>query len=219
MKKFVRWIAMLVIPLILQLGCATSESTSVSPKDFLQNKPDQPSKSSKLTGGDTIELSVEVDGRMEVLSHRAQINPQGKVTLPLVGDVKIGGYTLDKARGAIAKTYGAYYVNPPVIMVSLLADPESGGEWGSVTVMGRVNQPGRVPLRSQQGMNLTEAIQLAGGFAASAKNSDIRISRTDELGMKTRVSVDFKEIGQSGNKEADIKLIDGDIVYVPERIF
>ena len=218
MKKLVRLISIFVIPFMLQVGCVTSEDTSVSTQDFMQNKPDRSSSLSELAMGDTIELSVEVDGNMEVLSHRAQINQQGMVTLPLVGDVEIKGYTLNKARGIIAETYGAYYVNPPVIMLALTVDP-GDGEWGAVTVIGRVGQPGRVSLKSQNGMNLTEAIQLSGGFSGSAKKSDIRISRTDELGMKTQVSVDFDEIGKKGNANADIKLIAGDIVYVPERIF
>ena len=218
MKKLVRLISIFVIPFMLQVGCVTSEDTSVSTQDFMQNKPDRSSSLSELAMGDTIELSVEVDGSMEVLSHRAQINQQGMVTLPLVGDVEIKGYTLNKARGIIAETYGAYYVNPPVIMLALTVDP-GDGEWGAVTVIGRVGQPGRVSLKSQNGMNLTEAIQLSGGFSGSAKKSDIRISRTDELGMKTQVSVDFDEIGKKGNANADIKLIAGDIVYVPERIF
>ena len=218
MKKLVKLISVFVIPFMLQTGCVTSGDTSVSTQDFMQNKPDRSSSLSELAMGDTIELSVEVDGNMEVLSHRAQINQQGMVTLPLVGDVEINGYTLNKARGIIAETYGAYYVNPPVIMLALTVDP-GDGEWGAVTVIGRVGQPGRVPLSSQNGMNLTEAIQLAGGFSGSAKKSDIRISRTDELGMKTQVSVDFEEIGKKGNANADIKLIAGDIVYVPERIF
>ena len=218
MKKLVRLLFVFMTPLMLQMGCVTSGDTSVSAQDFMQNKPNRSSPLSELAMGDTIELSVEVDGNMEVLSHRAQINQQGMVTLPLVGDVEIKDCTLNKARGIIAETYGAYYVNPPVIMLALTVDSEDG-EWGAVTVIGRVGQPGRVPLNSQNGMNLTEAIQLSGGFSGSAKKSDIRISRTDELGMKTQVSIDFDEIGEKGNANADIKLIAGDIVYVPERIF
>ena len=218
MQRIVLLLAVLAIPAMLFAGCATSGTTSVTTQEFQQGKPDKPSSISRLAAGDTIEVSVEVDGNMEVLSHRAQIDQQGMVTLPLVGDVGISGYTLNKARSVIAKTYGAYYVNPPVVMLTLAVDP-GDGEWGAVTVMGRVGRPGRVPLRSQSGINLTEAIQEAGGFSGSAKKNDIRISRQDQEGKMIKVSVDFEEIGQKGNADADIKLIDGDIVYVPERIF
>ena len=218
MKKMGRLVAVVAFPLLLQTGCVTSGGEASSTKEFAQNKPNQASLLNELAAGDTVELSVEVDGNMEVVSHRAQINQQGMVTLPLVGDVKIDGCTLSKARAVIAKTYGSYYVNPPVVMLSLQVDP-GDGEWGAVTVMGRVAQPGRVPLRSQNGMNLTEVIQEAGGFAPSANQGKIRVSRTDKDGKKLKVFVDFDEIGMGGNAEADIKLIDGDIVYVPERIF
>ena len=218
MQRMIKLVALLAVPAMLYTGCATSGASSVSTQDFMQNKPDRSSSLSELAMGDTIELSVEVDGNMEVLSHRAQINQQGMVTLPLVGDVEINGYTLNKARGIIAETYGAYYVNPPVVMLALTVDP-GDGEWGAITVIGRVGQPGRVPLNGQNGMNLTEAIQLAGGFSGSAKKSDIRIARIGDDGKKIKVSVDFEEIGKKGNADADIKLIAGDIVYVPERIF
>ncbi len=209
---------LLAVLMILVAGCATMDSGSSSTHGFMFGQQNGTSQARNLAPGDGIEVSVEVDGSMEVSLHRAELNHQGVVTLPLVGDVKIGGMKLAAARGIIALTYGAYYVNPPVVMLALV-DGNIEGEWGFVTIFGRVNKPGRVPLQSQKGINLSTAIQMAGGFAVSAKTSDIRISRTDELGMKTQVSVNFKQIGQTGNADADIILLDGDIVRVPERIF
>jgi len=202
----------------LAAGCATMNPGSATTQGFLSGKQNGSSQARDLAPGDGVEVSVEVDGSMEVSLHRAKLNHQGVVTLPLVGDVKVGGMKLASARDRITKTYGAYYVNPPVVILTLM-DGGIEGEWGFVTVLGRVNKPGRVPLQSPEGMNLSAAVQMADGFATSAKQSDIRVSRTDELGMKTRISVDFGQIGQAGNADADIMLIDGDIIYVPERIF
>ncbi len=202
----------------LVVGCATMDSGSSIPHGFTLGQQNGASQTRNLAPGDEIEVSVEVDGSMEVSRHRAKLNHQGIVTLPLVGDVKVGGMKFSAARNIITKTYGAYYVNPPVVILALV-DGDIVGEWGFITVLGRVNTPGRVPLQSQEGMNLSAAVQVAGGFATSAKTSDIRVSRTDELGMTTRVSVNFEQIGQTGNANADIMLFDGDIVYVPERIF
>jgi len=199
-------------------GCTSIDSGSPPLAGFMREKQEDVLQARDLATGDGIQVSVEVDGRMEVSSYRAEINHLGAVTLPLVGDVKIGGMKLLAARDEIAKTYGAYYVNLPVVMLALVGGGAEG-EWGYVTVVGRVNKPGRLPLSTQNGMNLSTAIQMAGGFAPSAKTSDIRISRTDELGMTTRGSVDFEQIGRSGDADADIVLIDGDVVYVPERIF
>lgn len=209
---------LVVVSMVLFAGCATMDSSSTAGHRFNLSTSARSAKARELASGDSVEVSVEVDGTMEVSMHRAEINYQGVVTLPLVGDVKIGGMMLSRARDVIAKAYIPYYVQPPVVMLELM-DSDAIGEWGFVTVLGRVNKPGPVPLLSQKGINLSAAIQTAGGFATSAKTSDIRVSRTDELGLKTRVSVDFEEIGEEGNTYADILLIDGDIVHVPERIF
>jgi len=210
--------SILLAACVVVSGCNTSDMSSTSAQQYNLGSSGGSGEARGLVPGDTIQISVEVDGSMEVSAHQAEINHQGVVTLPLVGDVNINDMKLSAARDVIAKTYRAYYVNPPVVMLELM-DGNAIGEWGFVTVLGRVVRPGPVPLPSQKGINLSAAIQAAGGFASSAKTSDIRVSRTDELGLKTRVSVDFEGIGKAGNADADILLIDGDIVHVPERIF
>ena len=218
MHRFILFSA-LAAAFLLETGCTTT-TPAVSTTDFLQSTQVAPQKLSELASGDAIEVSVEVDGEMEVVSHRATLNHAGVATLPLVGDVKLGGYTLASAQNIIAKTYGAYYVQRPVVMLSLVTDDGSeAGAFGSVIVMGKVGRPGRVALRNPNGMNLTEVIQEAGGFAASAKKNDIRVTRTDKVGKKLQLSVDYDAIGAGGDASADIKLIAGDIVYVPERIW
>lgn len=203
---------------VLLFGCAALDSGTDTSAGFSNNRSGGLSQARDLSPGDSIEISVEVDGIMEVSAHPAEINHQGMVTLPLVGDVNLGGMTISEARNTVAKTYGSYYVNPPVVMLKLVGG-EDGGEWGYVTVLGRVNKPGRVPLQTPEGINLSAAIQLVEGFAPSARTSAIKVTRTDELGLQTRVTVDFEEIGEAGNVNADILLLDGDIVHVPERIF
>ncbi len=219
MLKTIFRMSLMSLLLWIMAGCNTTKSTTVSTQDFKNSSTvKDASQLTPLVAGNTIEVSVEVDGRMEVSRHRAGLSYQGHVTLPLVGDVKVGGLTMKQARDVIAETYGAYYVSAPVIMLSLLGGSEEG-EWGYVTVMGRVRTPGTVPLRDADGMKLTQAIQSVGGFASSAKQNEIRITRLDQAGKKIQVYVDFEKIGQAGNAEADVNLIDGDIVYVPERIF
>lgn len=205
--------------LLFSMGCTTTDVTPVSPTGFAQTaaanvKPEE----MNLAAGDTIELSVEVDGQMEVSRHRAPINFSGKVTLPLVGDVKISGLRLEQARTVIANAYGSYYVNPPVVMLTTIEDVDAG-DWGAVTVTGKVGKPGLVPIASAKGIRLSAVIQAAGGFAASAKSSSILITRTDAGGKRVQVTVDYNDIGQKGNVEADIYLKDGDVIYVPERWF
>lgn len=200
-------------------GCTTSNVTPVSPNAF-NGKPEvqDAAPSVLLVPGDSIDLSVEVDGRLEVAGHRALINNSGMVTLPLVGDVQISGMDLADAREVISKTYSSYYVTAPVIMLNRVENAVEG-EWGFVTVTGRVGQPGRVKVPSAKGIKLTAAIQQSGGFAPSAKKTEIRITRQEQDGRRIQVSVDYSTIGEQGNLDADVDLKDGDVVYVPERIF
>ncbi|MDF7826678.1 SLBB domain-containing protein [Pontiellaceae bacterium B12227] len=217
MYRFILLIA-LGSALLLESGCTTTDP-AVKNTIFPESTAIEPQQLSKLASGDAIELSVEVEGTMEVVSYRASLSHEGVATLPLVGEVKLGGCTMDKAQDVIAETYGAYYVQPPVIMLSLVTEGTDAGAFGTVIVMGKVGRPGRIALRSAHGMNLTEAIQEAGGFGASAKRGEIRVTRTDKDGKKLQVFVDYDDIGQGGDAAADIKLISGDIVYVPERIW
>lgn len=207
--------------LLLLFGCSTYKSPQSLPDEFSSESSESDPGSLQLTElayGDMIELSVEVDGKMEVAMHRAVINSSGHVTLPLVGDVKVAGLYLDGARSLIQKTYGAYFVNSPVVMLGMVDEP-GDVEWGFVTMTGRLEMPGRVRIPSSNGIKLTAAIQEAGGFAPSAKKTEVRVSRMDKNGRKITVTVNYQEIGQKGNADADIDLTDGDIVYVPERFF
>jgi protein involved in polysaccharide export with SLBB domain len=200
-------------------GCETTGTAGANASAaFMQAKQDEPVAESKMVAGDSFELSVEVDGAMEVAMHLAKVDARGIATLPLVGEVEVGGLKLGQIREVIAVKYGRFYVSPPVIMISQVEDDEVS-EWGRVTVLGKVARPGMVPLTSSRGINLSAAIQNAGGFSVSAKTSDIRITRTSKDGKKIRASVDFERIGQEGNADADLKLVAGDMIYVPERIF
>ncbi|VGO21685.1 polysaccharide biosynthesis/export family protein [Pontiella sulfatireligans] len=216
MPRFYELGVLLGVVLAMLSGCTTTGTDS--PSSFYERSLEEPAIDNMLLTGDSLELSVEADGSMEVGMYRTKVDARGIATFPLVGEIKVGGMRLEEVRKVIALKYGEYYVNPPVIMFSEVDESEVS-EWGQVRVLGRVNQPGLVPLMSSRGINLSAAIQGAGGFSGSAKASDIQVSRMSKDGKKVRVRVNFDEIGQLGNADADLKLIDGDIVYVPERIF
>ena len=217
-RSFITAAIMLMVGCVMP-GCETSDVTLVGVRDFNLSSPRTGFTTvASLDAGDMIELSVEVDGNSEVPLYEASVNHLGYVTLPLIGDVQVGGMKLDAARKKIAERYETYYVTKPVIMVAL-AGADSGA-WGQVLVTGRgVDNPGPVPLPSSSGMRLSAAIQAAGGFAPSANTSKIQITRIDSRGRRLRVVVDFDDIGSGGDAEADVLLRAGDIVNVTERIW
>lgn len=97
-------------------------------------------------------------------------------------------------------------------------DASVADEWGFVTVVGKVGQPGRIEIRSYKGMRLSSVLNESGGFAPNAKLSDIKITRTGKDGRKIQVAINYNDIVQDENSRSNLTLIDGDIVYVPERI-
>jgi len=86
-----------------------------------------------------------------------------------------------------------------------------------VFVMGRVTRPGAVKAKLSEGITLFQAIADAGGLAEGAKESAIIITRKDEKGKEQKIRVNLKDIIKG--RKTDIRLQEGDVVYVPESFW
>jgi len=86
-----------------------------------------------------------------------------------------------------------------------------------VFVMGRVNQPGPILAKMSEGITLLQAIAGAGGPAEGAKLSAVTVKRTDRTGKQLQFKVNLKDI-ISGKKQ-DIRLLEGDVINVPESFW
>jgi polysaccharide export outer membrane protein len=86
-----------------------------------------------------------------------------------------------------------------------------------VFVMGRVTRPGAVKAKLSEGITLLQAIADAGGLAEGAKEGAISITRKDKAGKEQKIRVNLKDIIKGRKK--DIKLQEGDVVYVPESFW
>lgn len=205
----------------LVAGCVSNRTETVSPQDFARCKPrsSQSASEIKLAPGDVLLFSVEAGGRMEVDAQRVELSSEGLVTAQLVGDLNLNGLPVVEAKSALAQAYAAYYVNDPVIMLSVEDRGDEVTEWGYVTVLGHVAKPGRIPLPSPSGIYLSKTLQEAGGFAIGAKQEEVRVYRVDVNGKKMQCTVNLAQLGEAGNVEADLELGDGDVVFVPQRFF
>jgi polysaccharide export outer membrane protein len=153
-----------------------------------------------LAVGDKLRIEVYKDTQ---LSQSLQIRPDGRITLPLVGDVSAAGLTPLALDETITTSLKEYMTNPVVTVIVVEATPPT------VYVMGEVLQPGPVPMRP--GMTALEALALAGGFKDFAKRSDIRIIRRGGSGEPMRFN--YKDAINGG--EAAIALKPGDTIIVP----
>ena len=155
----------------------------------------------RLAVGDKLRIEVYKDPQ---LSQSVQIRPDGKITLPLLGDVQAAGVTPLALRDELTQSLKEYITTPVVTVIVVEATP------ATVFVMGEVNQPGPQPIRGE--MTVMEALSMAGGFKDFAKTSDIRVLRKGPSGTET-LRFNYKH-AVKGQAEA-LVLRPGDIVVVP----
>ena len=173
-----------------------------------------------LRPGLVVKVAVFVAGKEEI-SETRRIADNGFLSLPLVGRFMARGMAIDELAQALEARYAESFFVNPTVEVSFVMDDNKGNAspWGFITVLGRVKEPGRVGMPATQDMTLTLALQLAGGFDTSAKQSAVRITRQVDHGEKRTFKVDLDRVGAKGRGEEDIMLRPGDVVYVPETIF
>lgn len=158
----------------------------------------------RLGPGDRINVSVWGEER---LSHDLELGPDGVVSFPLVGDVNLGGLTMDEARVDLAQRLKASHVDP-VVSISLR-------EMRShvVHVVGEVARPGTVPF--VRGATMLGAIMAAGGFLpASADLGAVRLIRA-RMGQPEAYVLDLEAV--LAGEARDAWLVPGDTVYVTPR--
>lgn len=198
-------------------GCTTRPSNAVSPEEFAKTAHVS-TEARALRSGDEVQLAVEVNGNQEVQATLMEVDYTGSVPAPYIGDVQVAGLTLAEARLELEKHYAHIFVKKPLITFRL-SEKESAGEWGYVTVLGQVRNPGRFPVETAEGMNLSDALHEAGGFGDSADMNEIVVSRKTRQGDAIQCVVDIKAIGLAGSSDQDVLLVNGDVVFVSERLF
>ena len=136
------------------------------------------------------------------------IQPDGFVSLPLVGDVKLAGLTLEGACAAIAQKAGERLASPEVsILLREYVKPY-------FVVAGEVTHPGRFDLHGN--VTVVEAIAQSGGFKESSKHTQIVLLRkTDPEHAQVRL-LDMKHLMSASGIREDLALRSGDMLIVPQ---
>lgn len=153
-------------------------------------------------------LSVTV-WKNEELSGEHTVRPDGKITIPLIGEIDAEGNTTGELVKLIKKQLAKYIKDQAAVVTVGVVETNSY----RFTVSGEVTQRG--VYRSKNYVTVVEAIMLAGGFTRFAKKDEITISRCcDEAGARRRIPISYSEI-VGGRSEMNIVLVSGDEVYVP----
>ncbi len=155
----------------------------------------------RLGSGDKIRVEVY---REPQLSQSLQIRPDGKITMPLIGDLTATGLTPVELRDHITTSLKDY-VNNPVVTVMVVEALAS-----SVYVMGEVNKPGTIALTGP--MTVLQALAMAGGLGQWAKGSRIRILRNGSSAVQT---IKFNYDDAIKGNGPPVYLQRGDTIIVP----
>ncbi|NWG13270.1 MAG: polysaccharide biosynthesis/export family protein [Acidobacteria bacterium] len=140
------------------------------------------------------------------LSRKVLVRPDGRISFPLVQDLKASGISPGELKEKIEERLKAYLTAPNVtIIVEAILSYR-------VFVVGKVQKPGAVVV--EKPISVLQAIALAGGFADYAKESEITVVRN--FASETLVfEFNYKDVIKGRNAEQNIYLRNGDVVVIP----
>jgi len=153
--------------------------------------------------------------RDEELSVTMPVRPDGKITVPLIGDVQAGGRTPQEVAKEIRTRLSAYIRNPDVTVI--LTELRSHQFLSRIRVTGAVEQPMSMPYR--QGMTALDAVLEAGGINAFAAPDRTKVFRRSQNGETKIFNVFLGRILTQGDLGTNLDLRPGDVITIPERLF
>lgn len=229
-KKFS--FSMMLIGSLMLSACATIEEEPISGEEGANAQLSSSERTSEKSGpirkpsgrkgsfaiseyrigaDDVILVSV---WRNPELTVTVPVRPDGKVSLPLIGDVDVGGYTpMEVARAIEAKLRG--YVKSPNVSI-ILTELRSHEFISRVRITGAVRNPQSIPYR--QGMTVLDAILVAGGVNEFSAPNRSKLYRKTKQGTKV-FDIELDDILTEGDLKTNLDVRPGDIITVPERLF
>ena len=161
---------------------------------------------------DIVQVSV---WRNPELSVTVPVRPDGRISVPLVGDVMVANRTPDQVATDIEAKLATYVRDPQVSVI--LTELRSHEYLSRIRVTGAVRQPISVPYR--QGMTVLDAVLAAGGVTEFASADNTKLFRRDRADTLETLPIKLDRLMKKGDLENNLALRPGDIVTVPERAF
>jgi polysaccharide biosynthesis/export protein len=194
--------------LLLLAACATTSGSDQAPKI---NPTAQAVEAYRIGVDDEVKVSVWQNPGLDV---SVPVRPDGKISVPLVGDVEAGGRTPEEVAAEIQEKLHTYVRDPQVTVI--LTQLRSHEYLSRVRVTGAVRSPVSVPYR--QGMTVLDAVLAAGGTNEFAASDHTELYRKEGAGTKA-YAVRLDRILQKGELTTNYPVQPGDVITVPERTF
>jgi len=167
--------------------------------------PSKPHDDSFVIGNDDV-LAINVWKEPDI-SRSIPVRSDGRISLPLVGEVQAAGQTPLNLEVEIASRLKNYISEPEVtVMVQQINSQK-------FNVLGQVMHPGAFVITNAP--TILDAIALAGGFRDFAKQKSIYVLRQNPDGTQARLAFNYKEVVKGVNAAENVKLQPRDTIVVP----
>ncbi len=163
------------------------------------------SDSSYVIGANDV-LAINVWKEPDI-SRSVPVRSDGKISLPLVGELQASGQTPQQLEQEITKRLQSYISEPEVTVI--VTDSKSQ----KINILGMVTKPGAYLLTSST--TVLDAIAMAGGFKDFAKQKSVYVLRKAPDGTQQRLLFNYKEVIKGKSPEQNIRLQAGDTVVIP----
>jgi polysaccharide biosynthesis/export protein len=200
MKRFIAFIAsLLVLPLVAMQANAQD--------------------SYKIKSGDVLRIEVLEDSS---LNRESIVLPDGRVSVPMVGSVAVGGRSVDEVRADLVEKLAPNFAAEPTVFVSLsqLAQrpPSTGTSSGQtilVYMLGEVASPGAIEIK--RGTTFLQALAASGGVTRFGATKRLLLRRADGSGQMQTYTYNVKAIMNGKSSIVTPVLKEGDVIIVPQR--
>lgn len=158
-----------------------------------------------IIGSDDV-LAVNIWKEPEI-SRTVPVRPDGKITLPLIGDIQAGGLTPHRLQDNIATGLRSYVSSPEVTVI--VQEVKSL----KFNIVGEITKPGSYPL--SQPTTILDAIAIGGGLRDFAKGSRIYVLRANGDGSHSKLPFDYKQVIKGNKLSENVELHPGDTIVIP----
>jgi polysaccharide export outer membrane protein len=160
---------------------------------------------SYVIGNDDV-LAINVWKEPDI-SRSIPVRSDGRISLPLVGEVQAAGRTPLKLEEEIATKLKSYIAEPEVTVIVQQSNSQK------FNILGMVNKPGSYMIANSA--TVLDAIALAGGFRDFAKQKNIYVLRQNPDGSQARLPFNYKDVVKGKNLEQNVKVQPRDTIVVP----
>jgi len=193
-------------------GCSTTaDAPQLAPATFvaMQEGPGE-----EYVIGPLDKLTIHV-WRNDELGAEVQVRPDGRITTPLVADMPAVGKTPTMLAEDIRLQLSQYIADP---LVTVIINEFAGTFSQQVRIVGATEQPSSIPYRAN--MTLLDAMISVGGLSEFASGNRARLIRFDRTsGGQREYALRLGDLLRRGDSQANVMLMPGDVIIIPESMF